>query len=282
MKKIYKIILIITLVFFITNSCCLANTTNNKTPEMNNIKTAQINKNMTIDQKKKSLTKYLQDIGFGNIEAAAITEKINWKKVENDVSKQFYSIANIKISEQKDTIIHMVANYAHDEKISNIMCKLILTMQAKEYDGYEIASTIEYIEWNKIEENDLPTGFYEAININSNREENGWKNFHIHIPPYAHNKKEMQKYVNIVNILQRNKKVYSLWFINENFYKYSEFYDLVYENPRIKNKEKAFKNEVKKYNKQDDRKNIKEYLYYITMPVWIVPYIIFTSKSQHN
>lgn len=275
MKKIYKIILIITLVFFITNSCCLANTTNNKTPGMNSIKTAQINKNMTIDQKKKSLTKYLQDIGFDDNKAAAITEEINWKKVENDVSKKFYSIANLKISKERYTIVLKVANYAHDEKISNIMCKLILTMQAKEYDGYEIDSIIEHIKWNKIEENDLPTGFYEAININSNREENGWKNFDISIAPYAHNKKEMQKYVNIVNILQRNKKVCGLWLINEHFYKYSKFYDLVYENPRIKNKEKAFINEVKKYNRQEDWEYTKEYLYYITMPVWIVPYVLF-------
>ena len=269
-------ILILFLLLFINNCICLGNTTtNNVSLSVNNIKTAQINKNMTIDQKKKSLTKYLQDIGFDDNKAAAITEKINWKKVENDVSKKFYSIANLKISEERYIIVLKAANYAHDEKISNIMCKLILTMQAKEYYEYKITSVIEHIKWNKIEENDLPTGFYEAININSNREENGWENFDFRIAPYAHNKKEMQKYVNIVNILQRNKKVCGLWLINTKFYKYSKFYDLVYENPRIKNKEKAFRNEVKKYNRQEDWEDAKELLYYITMPVWIVPYALF-------
>lgn len=204
MKK-YKIILIISLVFFIINSNCLANITNNKTPRINNIKTAQINKNMTREQKKKVFEKYLQDMGYNEFLETNMSENINWNKVEND----------------------------------------------------------------------LPIYFYQAIYINSNLEENGWNNFHIHIPPYAHNEKEMQKYINIINILQTNKKICSLWLINQEFYKYSELYDQVYQNPKIKNKEKAFLNEVKKYNRQEDWKHTKEYIYYITMPVWIIPAVIF-------
>lgn len=213
-KTLYKYmknrqtILIWFLLLFISNCTCLGNTTtNNIYPSMhNNIKTAKINKNMTREQKKEALAKYLQDIGC---------------------------------------------------------CPESLT--------YGI---LEYIRWSKVE-NDLPIYFYQALDINCNPEDNGWENFDIYISQYAHDEYEMKKYINIVNILQTNKKNCSLWLINRNFREYSELYDQIYQNPKIKNKEKAFINEVKNINRQEDWKETKKYIYYVTMPIWIVPAIIF-------